>query len=137
MIKTVEDCPVQLTDAEKLLKTAELCRLAIERNDLDDKKKAAVAMYKNQGDDLDEQVKDLVRELHTGIELRPIECFERPLYGEMMVEIVRTDDNSVHRRRAMHPSERQLAVDVGDAPSPTKGRKRRAEFDDEGTAGTH
>ena len=135
--KTIEDVPCKLTAEEQLLKSKQLCILARERATVDEQKKASAAMYKSQADSLDEQIKELVQEVHTGEEMRPIECFERPRYGDMLVDIVRTDTGALHRVRPMHPDERQLAMDSGEvgAPTPIRGKRRRNE--EESPEGTH
>lgn len=117
--KTVEDLPCKLTADEKLLKGAQLVQLAVERRILEDQKKLATAKLKTEIDKKKDEIGLLVDQLHRGEEERPIECIERPRYDAMMVDIIRTDTGQVWRQRPLHPSERQEALDLGNAPAGT------------------
>lgn len=141
--KTVEQLPCKLTAEEKLLKSSQLVQLAVERQQLEDEKKLATAALKAKIDQKKDEIGDLVTELHTGEELRPIECVERPRYDKMIVDIVRTDDGTVWKQRPIHPSERQEAFDLGAAGTVTsigsakKKPKRGTTTEDETPSDKH
>jgi hypothetical protein len=117
--KTIEQLPCKLSGEEKLMKGDQLVRLAIEVRDLEAEKKAAGATFKTQIDEKKERMNELCREIHSGEELRPIECMEHPRYDRMIVDIIRTDLGTVWKQRPLHPSERQLAMETGRAPMGT------------------
>lgn len=110
----VEHIPVVLTPEEIMFKGRELARLGTQVVAKKAAQKSAVAAYKAEIEELEEEQGSLIRQLNTGTEERPIECFERPRYQDLIVEIVRADTGEVWTRRPMHPSERQLAISSGD-----------------------
>lgn len=129
-VKTVEDVPCKLSAEEQLLKSKELTQKMRERAQVDVQKKGSVAMYKDMAERLDDEIRVLVEAVANGEELRPVECIEQPRYGELLVNIVRTDTGDVYRVRAMHPTERQTAMEIGDLAPVVKVRGNR---DDEST----
>jgi hypothetical protein len=112
--KTIEMVPCKLSAEESHLKSKQLCQLAIDRAELEQEKKSAASAIKAAIDSKEEKINDLVKEVHSGEELRPVECYERPRYIDNMVDLIRTDTGAVVRTRAMHPTERQTALDMGD-----------------------
>lgn len=127
--KTIEDLPVPLTQAEILLKSKEHAKLSMDRAELEERKKLAAADFKNKIDSLEDRIYALVKEVHTGIELRPIECYDVPNYKDEMVETKRSDSHETIRSRPMHPTERQLALEVGELSPPKNVRPKRVKGD--------
>lgn len=104
---TVEPMLVRLTDEEKLRKSAELARHMQETTQ---RKVTRQLEIKRMSDEIKEREAvegALAQDIVSGTESRPIECFEQPRYGEMLVDIVRSDTHEVVRTRAMQPHERQ------------------------------
>lgn len=109
----VEPLPCALSAHEKMLKADKLVDVLREVGKLEDAKKDAAAGFKQKIDGKNVEARILAGEIRTGAEFRPVECVERPRYGDMMVDLVRLDTGAVVSSRAMHPSERQLALDAG------------------------
>lgn len=133
---SIEQLPCELTPEEILRKSREMTQLAREKAVLVEQKKQVASEMKNQIADKDAQINKLINEVHTGEELRPIECFERPNYADNVVHLVRTDTAEIVRTRGMHPSERQTALleDMGELPPKSRGRpKRKTPASDEST----
>lgn len=124
--KTVEQLPCKLSVEETLLKSRQLAQLSKDVSVLEEAKKAEQARFKTEIDDKESAISRLVQEVHSGEELRPVECYERPRYADMMVDIIRTDLATVVRSRPMHPTERQTALDMGDLPPDPQPRPRRS-----------
>lgn len=116
MSKTIEDVRCQLTAEEVLLKSKELTQLMRERAQVDADKKSSVSLYKDIAEKLEERIEVLANAVHSGEELRPVECIERFRYSDGMVDVVRIDTGAVYRMRPMHPEERQTALDVESQP---------------------
>jgi hypothetical protein len=113
--KSIEQLPCLLTPEELLVRGKMAAALGVQIHEKKEAQKAAAAAAKIEIERLEnEQVKHL-KEIHTGNETRPIECFERPRYDANMVDVVREDTGTVIRSRPLHPSEKQLALEVGEA----------------------
>lgn len=126
--KTVEQLPCQLTGEELLIKGQQLARLGDQVESLRASLKASAAATKAEIDAIEEKVVQLRREINRGEEERPIECLERPRYQDMIVDIVRVDLGTIVYHRPMHPSEKQLAMEVGGmpiSPNPPAGKKKK------------
>jgi hypothetical protein len=122
-ITSVNDLPVRLTAAEKALKAEQLVADMHEIQDLEDQKKTATSEYSSKIKRKQEHARQLAYELKTGTELRPVECYERPVYGDMVVELIRVDTGEVVSTRGMHPSERQRAMEFGEDVAASERRK--------------
>lgn len=107
----IEHLPCQMTGKEQLLKSAALAKAIGELSDLEAEKKEFADDWKDRKNKVDGAIKILAGEVRTGKEVRPIECFESPVYSDMMVELIRSDTGEIVSSRPMHPSERQLALD--------------------------
>jgi hypothetical protein len=108
---TIEQLACEMTPKERLLKSTELAKKIDEQVALEEEKKGFNEAWKGRKNTVDLAVRILASEVRTGKETRPVECFESPRYGEMMVDLIRSDTGEVVRARPMHPSERQLALD--------------------------
>jgi hypothetical protein len=128
---TVEKLPCKLNAQEKLLKGEQLAAKHGEIAQLEEAKKSAGSSFTSSIKQKKIECTQLAEEVRAGEELRPVECVERPRYQEMMVDLVRLDTGMVVSNRPMHPSERQAALELGDAPRskatrppPRKGKGR-------------
>ena len=124
---TVEQLPVKITASEKALKSAQLVNSLKALSDIEDDKKNAVNDFTQRAKEVKSKVDMLAHEIRTGEEMRPVECFERPLYSEMVVELVRGDTGDIVSTRGMHPTERQHAMEFeGDVIASKKRGKRKS-----------
>lgn len=108
----IEELPCELTAEEKLQRSAQLAQQLEAKADVEARKKAANDKFKEEVSAIDTKVAELARQIRTGQEYRPIETTERPRYKDMMVDIIRLDTGGIVRTRAMHPSERQQALNL-------------------------
>lgn len=104
---TVEPLLVRLTDEEKLRKSAELARHMQETAQMKITRQLELRRMSDEIKEREGAEAQLAQDLVSGTESRPVECFEQPRYGEMLVDIVRADTHEVIRTRAMQPHERQ------------------------------
>lgn len=112
MITKIENLPCKMTPQERALKSEQMAAKLDELNGIEAKKSAVT---KQLGEDMKRvkaQLDSVGVEVRTGLEYRPIECTENPRYADGMVDLIRCDTGDVVRTRAMHPSERQEALDL-------------------------
>ena len=116
----IKDLPCKMTDEERLLKGTALAAAIQEDNDLEDEKKAFAEKLKTRQRLIDERVQTLKHEVKTGLEVRPVPCFESRRYGERMVDLVRRDTHEVVFSRPMRPDEMQesLQMEQPEDPNP-------------------
>lgn len=118
--RSVESLPCQMTAQETILKGKELAEVASEIEAIEAEKKLSASELKKRRERTDARVRELAREVRSGVEYRPIECFEVPRYSTQMVDLVRSDTHHVVRSRAMDPSERQTHLDLGQDSEPSE-----------------
>lgn len=124
----IESLPCKLTGPEKLQKSDALVAELGGIRDDEETKKNATSAISQRIKERKAKVSSLGAELRSGEEFRDVECFERPLFDVMKVELVRCDTGDVVRTRGMHPSERQKSMEF-DGASPTvqhpAGKRKR------------
>lgn len=111
------DLPCQLTGPEKIQKGDEAAGKHSLIRRLEDQ-------LKNESSGLRAKIKaertafaELMDQIVTGEEIRPVETFERMLFDVSKVETVRCDTGKVISTRGMHPNERQRSMEF-DGPNP-------------------
>lgn len=102
--------PVRLTDLELLAKAKELAAKLAESDDVESRKKLAVAECKAKADRLGDEISDLAQTLRTGKEAREVEVQETRDNLARTIETVRIDTGEVVSSRAMtiHELQRPL-----------------------------
>lgn len=111
--KIIESLPCRMTTEEIALKSSQMAAKLAELNGIEANKQQVT---KQLGEDMKRvkgQLDAVGTEVRTGIEYRPIECYEVPRYRGLKVDMVRGDTGDVVRTRAMHPNERQEALALG------------------------
>lgn len=110
---TIESLPCEMTPAELALKSSQMASKLDELNGVEAEKSRVTKKLGEDMKTLKAQLDHLGTEVRTGIEYRPIECYEVPRYERLKVDLVRMDTGEIVRSRAMHPNERQEALDLG------------------------
>lgn len=121
--RTVEILPCKLTPNELLLKGKELAETFKKVDSLEAEKKADASAFKDKIESYEAKGRELAREVSTGQEYRPIECFEEARYSTNMVDLVRSDSHEVVRSRPMDPSEKQPGLNFDRPDEPEEDRK--------------
>jgi len=101
------DLPVELTDAELLVKSRELATHMQKLYDIRAEAKLSADGYKSTIKTLEQEIAEMQRVVKTGKELRPVEIFERKRFSRSVVEVVRADTFEVVRTRPMTDAEKQ------------------------------
>lgn len=100
-----------LTTEEMATRSSELVKREMAIAQLEAEKKAATAEINGKLKTLQKDKADLVRALHTGKEVRDIQCQKRMIFSKNLVEWVRLDTGGVIQSYAMSSIDRQLAMD--------------------------
>lgn len=104
--------PVKLTQREVLTKSKIAAKGMHELKSLEDDKAEVTKDYaekiKKKRRDLD----TLASEVHTGTEVRPVECDLMPRWSEHMMDLVRPDTGEVVESRPMTHSEKQTEMSL-------------------------
>lgn len=93
--------PVRLTDGELLAKSKELAAKITELDEVEDRKKSAVAQCKVKSDELDLDIHKIARILRTGREDREVEVSEIRNDPARTIEVVRLDTGEIVESRPM------------------------------------
>ena len=115
---TTVDLPFDLTDDEVRERGQEQSKLLAEKADVEIERKEKAKAFKDQIEDLDERIGNLVRVIQTGRELRPVSCEWVPDNARALMNLVRLDFGTVVQSRPMTDAEKQRAMfDVAGSPS--------------------
>lgn len=112
METTVEDLPVELTDADMLHRGRELARESAEVQKAEERKSQVVATCKAEIELHASRVSLLTNVLNQGWEHRSVEVDEVHIFPENRVALVRRDTGEVIRERPMTPHERQRPLPI-------------------------
>lgn len=102
--------PVELTNAEKLLRGEQLARLHAEADDVEATRKAQQTSAKGKLEALEAQARDLANVIRTGREYRDIEVRERRNDTALAMELYRLDTGEVVETRPLRPDELQTTI---------------------------
>lgn len=124
--KFKRELPVELTSAEIEEKAQELARLTVEYSDTDAQRKVDHASYTLRLKSLDTQLNDVAKVIKARAVVRPVECEQRKVFEQNLVQVVRLDTGAVISERGMTVEERQ-----GDFFEPPAEPPVAAEGDDD------
>ena len=105
----LRDLPVSLTKEERLNKYQEAHGRNREADKIESERLARMAADRKRMVELRNEGKQLSEVAGTGIEYRPVWCYERSLPDHKAVSIIREDTGEEVLRRSMTPSELQVA----------------------------
>lgn len=125
--QTIETLRCDLTAEERVAKSLVLAQHLQETAKLEEEKAKAVRAYAEQLKERKTLEQSLTYDVATGTEERPVSVYERPRPDDLLVDVIRTDTNTVHRTRAMQPKERQMSF--GDMIARDALRNARARRD--------
>lgn len=112
--------PVKLTDKELLERGTKLAELSYQMGKVDDEKKSSMSSFKAQLDTLEEEAKDVARELRSKTAYRAVEVISRKDYKRAVEETIRQDTREIVNTRPLTPAELQLELEL-------KGKKKKEE----------
>ena len=111
--KVMQSLPRVLTRDEKAVKSDELVRRLEEKEGVEERKKSSSDDFKRLITAKDCEVRQLARELSTGIAYRDVECEEIASFGRNQVDLIRKDTGEIVSSRTMRVEERQEALALG------------------------
>ena len=111
-METIEKIlPVELSDDELKVKTAELTTALNKKKQIEGEKKASASMFKTQLEDIENDITSLTSTVHEKKERRPVKCHIRFNYERSLVETVRNDLGEIVETRSMTIAERQQKLE--------------------------
>jgi hypothetical protein len=110
--------PVSLTEEEIKQKGDVLATRIEERDDIEQRRKAAADGFKEELKAINGDINSLARQVRTREEQRIVKCLWERDDSRMSMILVRQDTGEIVESRAMHDDERQTALFSGEAPQP-------------------
>lgn len=110
-----KDLPVTLTEMELLEKARELAKFQQDKVSLEEQAKSAAATYKDKIAGTQLNINILSRDITSGYEQRPIDCYWEYDYPARKKRLIRTDNNEIVKAEDVSASEMQKEMDLNAA----------------------
>lgn len=104
----------KFTDAEREAMKTELVKMMNDKSGVQGEKKAIMAAYKAQLDDIEKSIQNVIMCINTGSETRHVNCERRVNLDRNLVEYVDTSTGEIRREELPTSEDRQLELDPAD-----------------------
>lgn len=105
--ETTEFLRYHFTEEEKKDLAQEMAQNVIKARDLEEQKKATTSQFASQINEAIAKSNSAAQRLESGFEMRTIECMEKFMYDQSMVQTWRLDTNKMVKERTMTQAELQ------------------------------